>query len=223
MLLTWAIKSTDLYNQGTYLDTILPQADPETKSRPEIGQRIRLSEGDIAQTNKLYKCPSELLRIPRELRPIKEDFLSRQSAAGRFKRTRPRSRRPSSRPAPFPRRANGASGASPPPTASGSCSTSPSSTSSRGTTASTITWRCVTAIGTNRRFSVSPLIAHTHLEISIYARRALIKVASAEALDCPTQSCPPVAGCWSRFKVRPDRAATRGSVPLTKVSVIYFG
>jgi len=45
-------------SQGTYLDTILPQADPETKSRPEIGQRIRLSEGDIAQTNKLYKCPS---------------------------------------------------------------------------------------------------------------------------------------------------------------------
>lgn len=40
------------------MDTILPQADPETKSRPEIGQRIRLSEGDISQTNKLYKCPS---------------------------------------------------------------------------------------------------------------------------------------------------------------------
>ena len=40
------------------MDTILPQQDPETKSRPEIGQRIRLSEGDIAQTNKLYKCPS---------------------------------------------------------------------------------------------------------------------------------------------------------------------
>jgi len=45
------------FSKGTYLDTILPQADPETKSRPEIGQRIRLSEGDIAQTNKLYKCP----------------------------------------------------------------------------------------------------------------------------------------------------------------------
>ncbi|XP_046641719.1 tolloid-like protein 1 [Daphnia pulicaria] len=45
------------FSKGTYLDTILPQADPETKSRPEIGQRIRLSEGDISQTNKLYKCP----------------------------------------------------------------------------------------------------------------------------------------------------------------------
>jgi hypothetical protein len=43
-----------LNKQGTYLDTILPQADPE------IGQRIRLSEGDISQTNKLYKCPSKL-------------------------------------------------------------------------------------------------------------------------------------------------------------------
>lgn len=51
--------ATVFTNQGTYLDTILPQADPETKSRPEIGQRIRLSEGDIAQTNKLYKCPSK--------------------------------------------------------------------------------------------------------------------------------------------------------------------
>lgn len=49
--------------QGTYLDTILPQADPDTKSRPEIGQRIRLSEGDISQTNKLYKCPSRLRRF----------------------------------------------------------------------------------------------------------------------------------------------------------------
>ena len=47
--------------KGTYLDTILPQVDPETKSRPEIGQRVRLSEGDIAQTNLLYKCPSKSL------------------------------------------------------------------------------------------------------------------------------------------------------------------
>ncbi|KAK2718001.1 protein tolkin-like [Artemia franciscana] len=45
------------FSKGTYLDTILPQVDPETKSRPEIGQRVRLSEGDIAQTNLLYKCP----------------------------------------------------------------------------------------------------------------------------------------------------------------------
>lgn len=33
------------------MDNMLP------KSRPEIGQRVRLSVGDIAQTNLLYKCP----------------------------------------------------------------------------------------------------------------------------------------------------------------------
>ena len=45
--------------QGTYLDTILPREDlPENKeSMPEIGQRLRLSKGDIAQTMALYSCP----------------------------------------------------------------------------------------------------------------------------------------------------------------------
>lgn len=47
------------FSKSTYLDTILPQEDPNSKSRPEIGQRIRLSKGDIAQTNLLYRCPSE--------------------------------------------------------------------------------------------------------------------------------------------------------------------
>lgn len=28
-------------------------------NRPEIGQRIRLSQGDIAQTKLLYRCPSK--------------------------------------------------------------------------------------------------------------------------------------------------------------------
>ncbi|KAG8248365.1 Bone morphogenetic protein 1 [Homalodisca vitripennis] len=43
---------------GTYLDTIQPidYMRGGYKRRPEIGQRIRLSEGDIAQTNLLYKC-----------------------------------------------------------------------------------------------------------------------------------------------------------------------
>lgn len=45
------------FSKGTYLDTILPM-ESTGKKRPEIGQRIRLSEGDIAQTNLLYKCPS---------------------------------------------------------------------------------------------------------------------------------------------------------------------
>ncbi|GIX76353.1 tolloid-like protein 1 [Caerostris darwini] len=46
------------FSKSTYLDTILPQEDPAQKKRPEIGQRVRLSEGDIAQTNMLYKCPN---------------------------------------------------------------------------------------------------------------------------------------------------------------------
>lgn len=43
------------FSKGIYLDTILPM-ESHGKKRPEIGQRIRLSEGDIAQTNLLYKC-----------------------------------------------------------------------------------------------------------------------------------------------------------------------
>lgn len=48
------------FSKSTYLDTILPQEDPHSKARPEIGQRVRLSKGDIAQTNMLYRCPSKL-------------------------------------------------------------------------------------------------------------------------------------------------------------------
>ncbi|KAJ6633667.1 Dorsal-ventral patterning protein tolloid, partial [Pseudolycoriella hygida] len=44
------------FSKGTYLDTILP-VDVKGKKRPEIGQRLKLSEGDIAQANLLYKCP----------------------------------------------------------------------------------------------------------------------------------------------------------------------
>ncbi|CAD7084767.1 unnamed protein product [Hermetia illucens] len=44
------------FSKGTYLDTILP-IEVKGKKRPEIGQRIRLSVGDIAQANLLYKCP----------------------------------------------------------------------------------------------------------------------------------------------------------------------
>jgi tolkin protein len=46
------------FSKGTYLDTIQP-IDVPNRKRPEIGQRVRLSEGDIAQTNLLYKCPSK--------------------------------------------------------------------------------------------------------------------------------------------------------------------
>lgn len=47
------------FSKGTYLDTILPMEN-HGKKRPEIGQRVRLSEGDIAQTNLLYRCHSKL-------------------------------------------------------------------------------------------------------------------------------------------------------------------
>ncbi|XP_017774281.1 PREDICTED: tolloid-like protein 1 [Nicrophorus vespilloides] len=44
------------FSKGSYLDTIEPVDIPGRK-RPEIGQRLRLSQGDIEQTNLLYKCP----------------------------------------------------------------------------------------------------------------------------------------------------------------------
>ncbi|XP_055381621.1 dorsal-ventral patterning protein tolloid isoform X2 [Condylostylus longicornis] len=44
------------FSKGTYLDTILP-IEVKGKKRPEIGQRIRLSQGDVAQANLLYRCP----------------------------------------------------------------------------------------------------------------------------------------------------------------------
>lgn len=49
----------DTFARAMYLDTILPKPDPVTHERPEIGQRVRLSPGDIVQTNLLYRCPSK--------------------------------------------------------------------------------------------------------------------------------------------------------------------
>uniref|UniRef100_A0A6I8P5P4 Metalloendopeptidase n=1 Tax=Ornithorhynchus anatinus TaxID=9258 RepID=A0A6I8P5P4_ORNAN len=45
------------FSRGVFLDTILPRRD-DNGVRPTIGQRVRLSEGDIAQARKLYKCPA---------------------------------------------------------------------------------------------------------------------------------------------------------------------
>lgn len=56
------------FSKGTYLDTILPVELPGRK-RPEIGQRLKLSEGDIAQANLLYKCTSKI-----HIRNITQDF-----------------------------------------------------------------------------------------------------------------------------------------------------
>ncbi|GCC20155.1 hypothetical protein chiPu_0021288 [Chiloscyllium punctatum] len=45
------------FSRGVFLDTILPRRD-EHGMRPPIGQRVRLSKGDIAQAKKLYRCPA---------------------------------------------------------------------------------------------------------------------------------------------------------------------
>ena len=49
-----------------FLDTILPSRD-DNGIRPAIGQRTRLSKGDIAQARKLYRCPGIM---PSKLRSI---------------------------------------------------------------------------------------------------------------------------------------------------------
>ncbi|VDO30582.1 unnamed protein product [Brugia timori] len=48
----------DTFSRGMYLDTILPKV--KFGQRPEIGQRMQLSPGDISQTKKLYKCTDKL-------------------------------------------------------------------------------------------------------------------------------------------------------------------
>lgn len=45
------------FSKSSDLDTLVPKTP--TADIPEIGQRQRLSVGDIIQTNKLYKCPSK--------------------------------------------------------------------------------------------------------------------------------------------------------------------
>ncbi len=49
----------DTFARAMFMDTILPKPDQISQERPEIGQRIRLSPGDISQTNLLYRCPSK--------------------------------------------------------------------------------------------------------------------------------------------------------------------
>uniref|UniRef100_A0AC35GXM3 Metalloendopeptidase n=1 Tax=Panagrolaimus sp. PS1159 TaxID=55785 RepID=A0AC35GXM3_9BILA len=46
----------DTFARGGYFDTILPKK-PTVGERPKIGQRTKLSEGDIRQTKKMYHCP----------------------------------------------------------------------------------------------------------------------------------------------------------------------
>ena len=53
------------FSKSTYLDTILPRRDTNSLARPEIGQRVKLSKGDIDQASKLYHCPSKYYNIVR--------------------------------------------------------------------------------------------------------------------------------------------------------------
>lgn len=41
-----------------YLDTIFPVRQPNISETPKIGQRIRLSSGDIRRANLMYQCPA---------------------------------------------------------------------------------------------------------------------------------------------------------------------
>ena len=47
-----------LLPRGIFLDTIVPKYEVNGV-KPPIGQRTRLSKGDIAQARKLYKCPGQ--------------------------------------------------------------------------------------------------------------------------------------------------------------------
>lgn len=52
----------DTFARAVMLDTILPKSTA-AGPRPQIGQRLQLSAGDIRQTNKLYSCPGEMQSV----------------------------------------------------------------------------------------------------------------------------------------------------------------
>ena len=58
------------FSRGTYVDTILPRRNANSLTRPEIGQRVRLSAGDISQAQKLYQCPCEYCHFSSDVRSL---------------------------------------------------------------------------------------------------------------------------------------------------------
>ena len=61
MKIDWVFLVIYLF-RGMFLDTILPSRD-DNGIRPAIGQRTRLSKGDIAQARKLYRCPGIVSQV----------------------------------------------------------------------------------------------------------------------------------------------------------------
>lgn len=55
------------YGKNTFakavsLETIIAKKRPLLNMRPQIGQREKLSRGDIKQTKKMYNCPGKLIK-----------------------------------------------------------------------------------------------------------------------------------------------------------------
>lgn len=91
------------FSKGTYLDTIFP-VEIKGRKRPEIGQRLRLSEGDIAQANLLYKCSSKFESNFSHMKFIENRNLIKncgctQNVVEHFKRIQHRLHRPATIPA----------------------------------------------------------------------------------------------------------------------------
>lgn len=163
------------YSRSTFaknpnLDTILPKEDPAGKIRIEIGQRVRLSEGDIAQTKALYRCPSRSFSYLNTFQPLFVPFLlinnfqfTTQNVVAQFKRlvgTSP----------PLPTllphrqlRVSSVSGVSLRHTANASSSTSPTLTSLSQTTARMASSRYVMATGSSRHSLVSSNLSYKKL------------------------------------------------------------
>lgn len=50
--------SRNTFSSAVLVDTIIPKVDKATGIKPAIGQRIKLSQGDIDQAKALYACPA---------------------------------------------------------------------------------------------------------------------------------------------------------------------